>query len=613
LVFALVCGLGLPAGAVARAQGRDTVVVAKPDSVKKPVAIKPDSIKPDSIKPDSVKRDTIKAGFTRGELPVSADIGRSYRFTRTQLYASGALTLGELLDRIPGASTARTGWLTDVQVTSFAGAMGRVRVFVDGVELDALDPAGGGVQNLGLLQLWPYEDAVVERAGDELRVHLRSWRDNRTAPLTRVDVLTGDREGNVFRGYFAQRFANGGGLQAVFSNASTRDVRSATAGDGSNIGFNVRAGWANGRWSFDGWAHRAGGERRPTSRASGLPTLAGDRPQYTVAYLRAGFRDPDSAGVFGQFIVASLGFRETPASNNLSRLQPTTPDTTVVNLREASRLQYIATTGWRRGAFTTSFTARVRAFDGTTPVSPLVRMGYDTPRLGVSLWAETARPDSARRVDAQVRVMPLTRVALAGAWSSATRTVAGQQVATGAMRAEAAVRLRGSLWVGGGVLSRDSAMSRAALSLDTSYVTQALRPAQGTFVQLRGDLFRDLKVDAWAIAWRDAANQFYLPKVQAHSRLYIESDWTTRFPKRQFGFLGALIHEYRDPVRFPTGTGVQTTGIMRNLSTLVEFRLLNAYVSWRFTNTLRLDFDTAPGYVLPRGVNLYGIRWEFRG
>ncbi|MCU0623970.1 MAG: hypothetical protein MUF53_08910, partial [Gemmatimonadaceae bacterium] len=205
------------------------------------------------------------------------------------------------------------------------------------------------------------------------------------------------------------------------------------------------------------------------------------------------------------------------------------------------------------------------------------------------------------------------RLALAAAYSQAQRTVGGTDLASGGLRAEAAVRLRGALWVGGGVLRRDTTISRAATLLDTGYTAQALAPARGTFVQVRGDLFRDLKIDAWAISWADAERTFYLPAVQARTQLYLESEWASRFPKRQFGFLGALIHEYRDPVRFPGAAGVQTTNIMRNFSTLVEFRLLNAYLSWRFQNVLRLDFDQAPGYLLPRGVNLYGIRWEFRG
>lgn len=617
----LAFGLGLPAGAVARAQGRDTVRAPARDPAKPPAAApRPATAPSDSAAPtdttkgrdSTARRDTIAAPFTRSELPASADIGRPYRFTRAQLYASGAVTLGELLDRIPGAMTVRTGWLTDVQVTSYAGGMGRVRVFVDGVELDAIDPVGGGVFDVGLLQLWPYEEALVERAGDEVRVHLRSWREHRTDPLTRIDVLTGDREGNVFRGYYAKRWSNGAGLQAVFSNASTRDVRTTTGGDGSNLGLTFRAGWANARWSLDAWAHRAGADRRAATRAFGLPTLASDRPQYTVGYLRAGFRDPDSSGVWGQLLVGSLRLRETPPSSNLNRTSAAT-DTTLAALRDASRLQYVATAGWRGGGLAASLTARVRAFEGAAPVAPLVRVSYDRSWVAATVWAEDARPDSVRRLDAAVRLVPFGRLALAAAWSNTRRTFAGRDLASGGLRAEAAVRLRGALWVGGGVLQRDTTVALAPTLLDTLYVARGLGPATGTFVQVRGDLFRDLKLDAWAISWRDAEQTFYLPKVQARTQLYIESDWATRFPKRQFGFLGALIHEYRDPVRFPTASTEQTTNIMRNFSTLVEFRLLNAYLSWRFQNVLRLDYDQVPGFLLPRGVNLYGIRWEFRG
>ena len=616
LAVLLACGLGLPVGAVARAQSRDSTPPPPPPRRDTTLISRDTTAASDSsravVQDSATKRDTVAPPFTRSELPVSTDIGRPYRFTRAELYSSGAVTLGELLDRLPGPMTVRTGWLTDVQLTSYGGGMGRVRVFIDGVELDAIDPTGAGVLNVGLLQLWPYEEAVLERAGDEVRVHLRSWREHKTEPLTRIDVLTGDREGNVFRGYFAKRWSNGAGLQAVFSNASTRDVRTTTGGDGSNLGLTLRTGWANARWTIDAWAHRAGGERRPASRAFGLPTLAGDRPQYTLGYVRAGFRDPDSSGVWGQVLLGTIGFRETPPGSDLNRLSSVV-DTTTAVLREASRAQYVATVGWRRGGLATSFTARVRAFEGVAPVAPLVRVSYDQSWLSASLWAEDARPDSVRRLDASFRVVPFGRLALAAAVSNTQRRFGGRDLASGGMRAEAAVRLRGALWVGGGLLRRDTTITRAPRLWDTTAVTQELAPATGTFVQVRGDLFRDIKLDAWAVSWANAERSFYLPKVQARTQLYVQSDWATRFPKRQFGFLGALIHEYRDPVRFPTATGVQSTQIMRNFSTLLEFRLLNAYISWRFQNVLRLDFDQVPGFILPRGVNLYGIRWEFRG
>lgn len=612
LWLALACGLGLPAGAVARAQTPDSTAAT-------PEAPVPDSLAAARARADSLARrdsiaraDTIAPGFRRSEMPPSFDLGRPYRWSKAQLEASGALTLGELLSRIPGATPVRTGWLTDVQVGIYAGAPGRVRVYVDGVEWDAIDPAGGGVHDVGLLQLWPYEEAVVERAGDELRVHLRTARDNKRSPLTRLDVLTGDREGNVFRGTFAQRFANGAGLQAVFSNASTRDLRSNAAGDGSLLSYALRAGWAGQRWAFDGWAHRAGADRRPATR-TGFGTQPGDRPQVTLGYLRAAYRDPDSTGVFGQLLVGTLGMRETPAGSNVNRVNPGTPDTLAPTLREASRVQYVATAGWSGGGLRGSLTGRLRAGGGESVLSPLAQLSYDRGWAGVAMRAERGLPDSTDRWDASVRLAPFGRLALVATLADVALQSDSGRARARHWRAEAGVRVRGSLWLGGGVLGRDSLPGLAPLALDTAYVTAPLPAATGTFATIRGDLFRDLKIDAWAVRWADAAQRLYLPAVQARTQLYIESDWASRFPRRQFSFLGALIHDYRDPVRFAGATGVQTTQILRNLSTLVEIRLMNAVISWRFENILQLDFDQAPGYVLPRGVNLYGIRWEFRG
>ncbi len=552
--------------------------------------------------------------FARAELPASTDVGPSYRWNRDQIASTGAISLGELLDRIPGLTTIRTGWISDIQHTMVAGAFGRVRVFIDGIELDALDTESGGVLNVGPLQLWPYEEVVVERVGSEARVHLRTWRERRTNPLTRIDVLTGDREGNVFRGTYARRWSNGAGLQAVFSNASTRDVRGTSGGDGSVVGLLLRGGWARGNWSVDAFAHRYGNERRGARRARGLDTTQTDRPQQTIGYLRVGYRDPDAAGVWGQLVAGTLDFRETPQGSSLNRITSTTTDTNRAVLRRASQAQYVLTTGWNHAGLQTSLAARVRAQDGEQTVSPVARASYTRGWVSSALWAERSRPDSASRVDASVQVVPFERLTFVGAASRVTRSSGGTDLRSSGLRAEAAVRLRGALWLGGGVIRRDTTVSLGPATLDTGYAAPiALRPATGALATLRGDVFRDIKIDAWMIAWRDAQNQFYLPKVQARTQLYVQSDWRTRFPKGQFSFLGAIIHEYRDPLRFASSAGVQETAINRNLSTLMEIRILSATLSWRFSNILQLDYDQAPGYVLPRAVNLYGIRWEFRG
>jgi hypothetical protein len=604
-----VCGLGLPVGAVARAQTAPPVSTAA-SPARDTAAAKGQ----DSTAKAPPKADTLMANFARAELPASTDVGPAYRWNRDQIAATGALSLGELLDRIPGLTTIRTGWITDIQHTTVAGAFGRVRVFIDGLELDPLDAESGGVLNIGPLQLWPYEEVVVERVGSEARVHLRTWRERRTNPLTRIDVLTGDREGNVFRGTYAKRWTNGAGLQAVFSNASTRDIRGTSGGDGSVLGLFLRAGWARGDWSVDAVAHRYGNERRGAPRARGLDTTQTDRPQQTISYLRVGYRDPDASGVWGQLLVGSLDFRETPPGSSLNRITSNTTDTTRATLRRASQAQYLLTTGWNHAGLQTSLAARVRAQEGEQSISPIARASYTRGWVSSAVWAEQSRPDSATRVDASVQVLPFQRLTFVGAASRVTRSSGGADLRSSGLRAEAAVRLRGALWLGGGLIRRDTTVAPGPATLDTGYAAPiALRPATGALATLRGDVFRDIKIDAWMIAWRDAQNQFYLPKVQARTQLYVQSDWRTRFPKGQFSFLGAIIHEYRDPLRFSSSSGVQVTEINRNLSTLMEIRILNATLSWRFSNILQLNYDQAPGYVLPRAVNLYGIRWEFRG
>jgi hypothetical protein len=44
---------------------------------------------------------------------------------------------------------------------------------------------------------------------------------------------------------------------------------------------------------------------------------------------------------------------------------------------------------------------------------------------------------------------------------------------------------------------------------------------------------------------------------------------------------------------------------------LLEIRIGTAVISWETRNILAQIYETYPGYVIPRLVNLYGVRWEF--
>ena len=99
----------------------------------------------DSIRADRLARraaDSIKAPLARAEMPAQTDIGDRYRWTRDELFSTGALTLGELLGRIPGVVNYASGWIATPHTNTYGGDFRRIRLFYDGIELDPLDTAG---------------------------------------------------------------------------------------------------------------------------------------------------------------------------------------------------------------------------------------------------------------------------------------------------------------------------------------------------------------------------------------------------------------------------------------------------------------------------------------
>ncbi|HZD85156.1 MAG TPA: Plug domain-containing protein, partial [Gemmatimonadaceae bacterium] len=145
-------------------------IPAKPKTDSGPDSVR---IKADSIK---VKADSIKRPIGRFADPALYEIGPQYEWNREQLFATGALTVIDLLDRIPGVTTFRSGWLSTPQTATYNADFQRVRVFYDGIEIDNLDSRTGGVLDLSTVQLWSLEHLSIERSAGELRIYMRSWR-----------------------------------------------------------------------------------------------------------------------------------------------------------------------------------------------------------------------------------------------------------------------------------------------------------------------------------------------------------------------------------------------------------------------------------------------------
>lgn len=575
-----------------------------------------DSLLADSLRVDSLERenrailaaqirrgDTVKAPTPAAEMPHLTDLDGGYRWGRDELAATGALTLGDLLEGIPGFTVFRSGWIGSPQVGAMMGDLRRIRVFYDGIELDALDPRNGGLHDLSFVQLWQLEEVRIERGASEIRVYLRSWRVRSTTPGTRVDIGTGDLETNGYRGYFGRRWRNGAALQVGANQFATRDNRG--AGDADGLSLFGRVGWARGRFSADASLLRTSRDRteqrRDTTGGDNLPAFDGNE---TAAYARAAYSDT-ALGTWVQITAASLAHTQNNLAFSDSIKLPFKPTPSQLT---PSRRQLVTAMGWEHGPFAVSVTGRMRRIDSLNYFTPSARISYETSRMAVAGFAEQQEELRLRRIDVSGRLLPLSWLGISGAVSRYAPTEAGLFPTTLAYRGEVGVRISRA-WLSGGMMSRDTAFLAAPVVFDTTFAPGNTGVATGTFVSLRGKIWKDVGFDLTAVKWDSAGA--YRPQYQTRSQLYVNTAWRSRFPSGNFNVLASVTHEYRTQAYFLTSDGEPQASQYRTINAQLEIRLLQATLSYQFRNLLNEQYQQVPGFWMHRPVQYYGVRWYF--
>jgi hypothetical protein len=640
-------GLGLLVGAILyllappAAAAQDTTAAradslrAAADSARARAAARDSVARVQAARRDSLARaeanrraaDSIKAPLARSELPPTSDVATVFQYDRAALFASGALTLGELLDHVPGVTVFRTGWIGSVQTAATLGDFARVRVFYDGVELDPLDPRMGGMHDFARIEIYQLEAVRIERGASETRVHLRSWRARSTTPETRVDVATGDLETNAYRAFYAKRFERGQALQLALNQYSTRDQRN--GGDADNLSLFGRVGFAKKRWSLDASVSRTGNDRDIQNRDEDLerPNLPRLDATRTVGYARLGYGDPDTDGFWAQAIASTQSFKKTGDSavtvidsiagpggggpgGSLDE-----PDTLLVSTDTSrSRTQYVTAVGWTAGPVRLSVTARTRTGGGFTFVSPSARAAYERQRLAVSLYAEQSPNErNALRTEAAVRFLPLPFLAVGGSVSRFAPAEESGGPTTLALRGEVGLNV-GRLWASGGVMTRDTAHLTAPIVYDTAFVPVAQGRLTGYFATLSGKVWRDVGVEFSGVRYSEPG--IFRPQYQTRSELFLNTSWPGRFPSGNLNILLGLTHEYRSRVFFPLlddegNLAVLPSTQYRAWGAILEIKLLSATLSYQYRNFLNELYSQVPGYQMPRPVNFYGVRWTF--
>jgi hypothetical protein len=567
---------------------RDTVSV--PRDTTPPAA---DTIR---TQPDTViRRDTVKAPLARAELPLTVDAAGRYHWTRDELFVGGGLTLMELLERIPGATAFRSGWVAAPAHVTWLGGGGRVRIFYDGIEIEPFDDDTGGLLDLAEVQLWTLEEVLVERGADELRVHLRSWRVERTSTASRTDVFTGDEDTNFYRGLLGRRFAHGEAVQAGFQQYGTTG---APSGGGDELSLIARLGWAGKRASIDGFGIRARRQRNLQERGDGyaIPRINYIRRD---AYGRIGIGDPERGG-WAQMVLASQAFTR-------ERIDPprdSARDTLEVN---RSRGQLVGAIGWSSSAFRASLTSRTYGDDGLQSI--VARVGLNHRLGGIAALAEWRDGDSTSLGEVSARFSPFSFLSLTAV--AALRRAPSDLDMDDVMSARGEVGVRiGDLWFTGGAVTLDSIHVTPPVIFDSTFISNDEGRTRALFGGVRGRVWKAVHADVFAFRWeRQGA---YRPQMQVRSEVYVRTRWLKKFPSGQFGALISVRHDYRDGISFPRSTGPLIALSSHELNSLVEIRLVDAVLFWRQRYSIgQRGNELVPGYGLPRQTTLYGVRWDF--
>jgi hypothetical protein len=558
------------------------------------------------------KPDTMKPAVGRFLDPRTSDQSARTEWNREEMFASGALTLLDLLDHVPEVTTLRSGWISTPQVAAYNGAVNRVRVFLDDVEIDALNGRERGVLDLGSVQLWTLQHVTLERSASELRIYLRTWRVERTTPYTRTDIATGNENTNLYRGYYGKRYDRGQLLQIAGQQYGTSSGR--TAGTGDALSLLGRVGIGRNSWSADAYVNRTHVNRStqtvlPPSNRPAIPPLDATN---TIAYLRGGFGHVD-AGPWLQIVAATQKFRESSAHTKGPAAAATTTGGTLVPRDTAdtttSSSQIVVGGGLRFGPGRLTLQERMRITEHRRDFGPSARFEVGS---GVNVIGAYAESDALRRVtitEASARFQPLSFLAFSAAASHRTGSIEPPGGLSGtALRGSAGIRLRG-LWLTGSLITSDTTLRAAAAVYDTSYTPLSIGRSTGVTTSLRGPLWRGIGTDSWITHWSNPA--MYQPRYESRTELNYANNFQTRFPTGDFGVKASVAMEYRGRVSFPTSASVVGAGSSRVLSGLLEIRILRAVVTYQHRNILAYQYEIVPGFQMSRVLAIYGVRWEF--
>lgn len=177
---------------------RDSVAAAVPDSASPAV--------PAPAAPDTTPIPQLPRLYAEAARDGEAGV---WTWDQMALLASGALTLTDLLERIPGVTGVRYGFVGLPETVASLGSAGNIELVLDGY---VIDPLGAAALDLSRIELAELGHVRVERRLGGLRVEVESLSPRYNAPYSRIEAGTGYYRTNLLRGLFLTPHFLGGSV-----------------------------------------------------------------------------------------------------------------------------------------------------------------------------------------------------------------------------------------------------------------------------------------------------------------------------------------------------------------------------------------------------------------
>jgi hypothetical protein len=215
----------------------DSMVV---DTLRAPVL---DTLPPGTEPQDTLPPSRPLVRFPRiPPAPVGGAGSGEWVWDHAALLREGAVSLIDLLERIPGITTYRGGMFVQPEAAAaFGGTAGRVEIEIDGF---ILDPLAASSLDLAQIPLGQLREVRVERRLGLLRIRLVTDSPDHDQAYTRIEAGIGVPPANLFRGLFLVPHVIVGPLGIAIERLDTE-------GSGRAEPADAFSGWAKWAWTTD--------------------------------------------------------------------------------------------------------------------------------------------------------------------------------------------------------------------------------------------------------------------------------------------------------------------------------------------------------------------------